>query len=567
MKHAIGSVAALATGLLGTAAYWAHSSAGEAAISVVPAAQAATATTAAATSCESLAGLRLKDVEIVTATAQIADTPVEGARMPSMPGMQGALISGLPAFCRVIGRIHPEAGSDIGFEVWLPAAGWDGRLHGVGIGGFAGSIDHMTLSTAVKAGQAAVATDTGHTGAPIESSWAKGRPERVRDYGWRAIHLSTVAAKDLIRAFYKRGPDKSYFVGCSGGGRQGLMEAARFPEDYDGILSSAPAASFTELGLAMINAIQAQLPAGAAIRPDQTGLLQEEVVKQCDAIDGQVDGLIDDPRQCRFDAAKLQCGTSQSAQCFSPQQVTALKRIHDGPRDAAGRLLAAGYLPSGSEAGKPLPMMGWEGYLLSNAGGVPQAESLAGGMLKDVIQQPFATTANFDFNRDTPRFRAEMARDIDASPNLQRFFARGGKLILWHGWADPAIPPEATLRYHTAMLRQSGPKAASSSRLFMVPGVQHCFGGIGADDLGQNGAPAPGSTRETNMVAALQDWTEGRAPAPETFVGRRDQVAIMAMMGMPVPKVVRERLVCAWPKRAVLKPGGGPDKASSYRCI
>lgn len=567
MTHKLGTAAALLAGLLGGGAYWAYSGSGEGVMSVVPTAQAATTTTAVASSCENLTSLKLKDVEIVSATAQAAGAPVEGARMPSMPGTQGALIAGLPAFCRVVGRIHPEPGSDIGFEVWLPSAGWDGRLHGIGIGGWAGSIDHMTLGSAVKAGQAGVATDTGHKSSAIESSWANGHPEKVRDYGWRAIHLSTVAAKDLVRAFYKRGPDHSYFVGCSGGGRQGLMEAARFPEDYDGILSSAPAANFTELGIGMINTIQAQLPPGAAIRLDQTHLLQEEVVKQCDAIDGQVDGLIADPRQCRFDASKLACGTSKSAQCFSPQQVAALKRIQVGPRDASGHLLAAGYLPSGAEAGKPIPTMGWEGYLLSAPGSVAQAESLAGGMLRDVIQQPFATTASFDFNRDVPRFRAEMARDIDLSPNLQRFFARGGKLILWHGWADPAIPPEATLRYHVAMLRQSGAKAASSSRLFMVPGVQHCIGGTGADDLGQNGAPPRGTPRETSMVAALQDWVEAKAPAPETIVGRRDQVAIMAMLGMPVPKVVRERLVCAWPKRATLRAGDDPDKAASYHCI
>src|SRR5580698_10449326 len=176
--------------------------------------------------CGQLTTLKLDKVEIQSAKTQPADAPVEGAHLPSMTGdpAGGALIAQLPAFCRVIGRIHPEAGSDIHFEVWMPNTGWDHRLYGLGTGGFAGSIDYMGLGSAVQAGEAAASTDTGHSGSANDSSWAKGHPERVRDYGWRAIHLTTVAAKELVAAFYSRGPDHSYFVGCSNGGRQGLME-------------------------------------------------------------------------------------------------------------------------------------------------------------------------------------------------------------------------------------------------------------------------------------------------------------------------------------------------------
>jgi feruloyl esterase len=467
------------------------------------------------------------------------------------------------AMCRVVGHIRPTSTSDIGFEVWLPASGWDGRMHGIGIGGFAGVIDYFTLGQAVKAGQAVVATDTGHRGNMQESAWSKGQPEKVRDYSWRAVHLSTVAAKQVIAAYYGKRPDKSYFVGCSGGGRQGLVEAARFPEDYDGIVSGAPAASFTELALALVNAHQAQIPPGAAMRPTQTKFLQEEVLRQCDAGDGQADGLIDDPRQCRFDASKLLCSNSSSPQCFSDAQVGALKRLHAGPRNSAGFQLAGGYLPSGSEVGDPAPLLGWEGYLMSGGNSKTAGRFLADGMLDGLIQNPFATVQTFDFDRHPAKLRAA-SRELDAPPNLSRFFARGGKLIIWHGWADAAIPPEASLRYHASLLRQSGARAKDSVRLFMVPGVQHCFGGKGADVFGQSGAPSVNETPDRNMVMAMQNWAEGKRPAPQSFVGRRGHGG--GMFGPTASGPERQRLLCAWPKKAVLQPGADPDKAASYTC-
>ena len=516
-----------------------------------------------ADACAGLASLKLANVEIVSATAEAAGAPVAGARGPDMSGKPGGgmQIAGLPAFCRVAGRIHPVPGSDIHFEVWMPAQ-WDGRFSGIGIGGFAGFIDYMSLGLTVKAGQAGLATDTGHEGGSMESGWAKGRPERVTDYGWRAIHLSTVAAKQLVRAYYQRPADHSYFIGCSGGGRQGLMEAARFPQDYDGILSGAPAASFTELVLAMTNALQAQLPPGAAIRPEQAKFLRQEVLAQCDAADGLADGLVADPRQCHFDASKLACGTSSSPQCFSAPQIAALHRIHAGPRDAAGRQLAGGFLPSGSEPGNPAPPLGWDGYFLAKPGVRPGSDYLAGGVLGDFIPHPFATVASFDFNRDTPRLRAAMARDIDAPSDLRRFFARGGKLILWHGWADGAIPPDNTLRWRAAMLRSTGAAARQSSQLFMVPGVQHCLGGDGPDSFGQLNAPAPTDSPERSLSASLQAWVE-QGRMPQSVVGRR---GMGGLMGMPSAGVERQKLLCAWPKKSVLRPGEDPDKAASYTC-
>jgi pimeloyl-ACP methyl ester carboxylesterase len=519
--------------------------------------------TAPADSCSKLGSLKLKDVKIVSATSLAEGAPIPNAGLLPMFGNTPVLGKASTPMCRVVGRIKPTATSDIGFEVWLPANGWNGRLHGIGIGGFAGVIDYFTLGSAVKGGQVGLATNTGHSGTMQEYGWAVGQPEQVRDYSWRGVHLSTVAAKKLVAAYYGRGPDKSYFVGCSGGGRQGLVAAARFPEDYDGVLAGAPAASFTKLAMSLTNTVQAQSVPGAAIRFEQAKFIQSEVVKQCDGGDGQVDGLIADPRQCRFDPAKLSCSVSSSPQCLSDPQITALGRIHAGPRSSKGVQLAGGYLPSGSESGDPSPMLGWEGYLLQSPKGIPGGEGLANGMLGALIQKPFATPATFDWERHAKMLR-KASRELDAPLDLSKFFARGGKLVIWHGWADAAIPPEHSLDYYNAMLRRSGAKASGSSRLFMVPGVQHCFGGAGSDSFGSSGAPGPNETAERNMVLALQDWREGKRPAPETLVARRGHSG--GMMGAGTPGPERQRRLCAWPKREALKPGGDPDKAESYTC-
>ena len=314
--------------------------------------------------------------------------------------------------------------------------------------------------------------------------------------------------------------------------------------------------------MALTNTVQAQNAPGGAIRTEQAKLLQEEVLRQCDGGDGQADGLVADPRQCRFDAARLSCRVSNSPQCFSDPQIAALRRIQAGPRNAAGRQLAAGYLPSGSESGDPAPLLGWEGYLLRGKGGKPGGEGLADGMLGALIQRPFAAPASFDWDKHPAQLRAA-SREIDAPPNLRRFFARGGKLIIWHGWADAAIPPEATLDYYDAMLRQSGARAADSARLFMVPGVQHCFGGAGPDSFGQSGAPGPRRRPSATWSWRCSNGSRAKAPRPrpcrQARPWRRHDGG-----GRAGPE--RQRLLCAWPKRAALKAGEDPDKAASYSC-
>ena len=524
---------------------------------------AAVAADSAGDRCVHLARLKINQVTIESAAIQPANEAVPGATLPGMTGKPGggAPVKGLPAFCRITGSMHPEPGSDIRFEVWMPHEHWDGRFNGANSGGLAGYINYNDLAAGIRAGQAAAGSDVGHEASPGDGTWAKGHKEKVRDYGWRGVHLTAVVGKKLVTALYGRGPDHAYFIGCSNGGRQALIEASRFPEDYDGIVAGAPAVSLTDVAASMVNVVQAQMPAGAAIHPDQAKLLQSEVLKQCDAIDGQSDGLIADPRQCKLDTSKLACGVTDSPQCFSPTQIKALERIYAGVHDKSGRRVAFGYPPGGAEVGNPVAQFGWDGNILAKFQSVSGGTTLSEAILTDLAQPAIATDATFDFDKDAARLKAALGAELDAQPNLSRFFARGGKLIIWHGWADPILPPEPTVAFYETAMHASGAKAKDAMRLFMVPGVQHCVGGTGPDAIGQIGAPMPADTPEQSVGAAVQAWVETNR-VPDSLVGRRGMIA----MAMHPEAPQRERLLCAYPARSVLRPEADPDKASSYSC-
>lgn len=510
--------------------------------------------------CVGLAGATLDDVTIESATPQREGQLVEGATIPDPSGVSPTPepVAGLPAFCRVIGSVQPEAGSHIGFEVWLPREHWDGRFLGGNNGGFAGYISYSDLAGAVAAGHAGASTDTGHVGSSqIDSAWANGHPERVRDFGWRAVHVTTVVAKQLIRAYYGRNPDHSYFIGCSNGGRQGLMEAWRFPDDYDGIIAGAPGSSFTALASTFSSTVQAQLPEGAALRAEQLPLLQSEVLRQCDALDGQVDGLIAAPWACQLDTAPLACGAASEPACFTAPQLAALAQISAGRRDRRGRTLAAGFQPSGVEAGAPTTALGWAGWLLAGEAAPPAQALFARGILQDFAPELGATPETFDFDRDLRALQDVLGQDIDVQPRLGRFFAQGGKLILWQGLADPAVSPQQTFALHQTLAR--GAHADDALRLFMAPGVLHCGYGTGPDLFGQNSAPPPGAAPERNLAAALEAWVEsGRVPDRVIGGYSVDEVSD----GAPA----RERLLCAFPSHATLRAGADPNRSESYEC-
>ncbi|UZW57399.1 tannase/feruloyl esterase family alpha/beta hydrolase [Sphingobium sp. JS3065] len=523
--------------------------------------RAAAVETGGEAACTALSRAVLTDTDIISAAFQPANLPISGATARASDGSGSTVsISGLPAFCRVVGRIHPEPGSDIRFEVWLPAQ-WNGRYLGVGNGGLAGSIRYRDLGDAMRTGHATASTDTGHVAElPHEASWATGNPVKLRDYGWRAIHLTAVNAKQLVAAYYGRAADKSYFQSCSNGGRQGLMEASRFPEDYDGILAGAPAAQITRSIGTMLWTQQAQRAPGAALRPEQMLFLQGEVLRQCDRLDGLNDGLIDDPRVCRPDLARLSCGKSSAPQCFSAPQIKALGQIYAGPPRPADAPRSFAFLASGAEAGNPVPFLGWDGYITAGGKAPPQGSLLAAGVLQSLMSPPLGPVENFNWKTDPPRISAALSGVLDVQPDLSRFFEHGGKLILYHGWADAAIPPEQTIDFYDNVFKQSGPKAAASTRLFMIPGMQHCMGGTGAELFGELNAPAKDARPENNIAMALRQWVEG-GRAPESVIGV-SRAAPASSGAAPA----RERLHCAFPARAVLTPGADPDKAASYVC-
>ncbi|MBO9670742.1 MAG: tannase/feruloyl esterase family alpha/beta hydrolase [Sphingobium sp.] len=509
---------------------------------------------ATARSCTDLASLPLPAMEITAATLQ----PAGPFKLPAELGP--ATTVDLPAFCRLRGVLRPTADSQIAFEVWLPAEGWNGRFHGIGNGGFAGSVSYSGLASALQSGSAAASTDTGHSGGVTDAAWAEGHQEKVVDFGWRAIHLTATTAKALAAAFYGNAPRHSYFISCSNGGRQGLMEAQRFPEDYDGIIAGAPAYNWTRLFTGFVwNAQQLAKP-GASITAAKVSALTSAVLARCDKLDGLTDGLVSNPLRCGFDPGDLKCAQTETDACLTDRQIDALRAIYQGPRKSNGQQIYFGFPPGGEMApGSP----GWDAWIFGPAPGASIQNAFGSNFVKFIVGAPDGwTPADFDFDRDFDQLDAKTAQTFNATdPDLTSFAARGGKLILYHGWSDAAIPAQGTLAYYDAVQRKMGVgKAQSFARLFMVPGMHHCAGGTGPSEFGQGG-PSPGDRNpSTNLAAALETWVED-GNAPEQIVARQ---ATAPNAG--ASQSSRTGLICAYPKRAALKPGGDPTRAESYMC-
>jgi hypothetical protein len=501
---------------------------------------------AAAGDCAGLKGKAPPDAEITAATLQQAGPFV----IP--PEFGPARTVQVAAVCRVQGVLRPTPDSAIAFEVWLPAEGWNGRFLGVGNGGFAGSIGYGNLVMAVQGGYAAASTDTGHGPGLTDASWAVGHPEKVVDFGWRAVHLTTVAGKSLTAAFYGAPPSRSYFNSCSNGGRQGLMEAQRFPEDYDGIIAGAPANNWTGLFTNFVWNAQALAKPGAGIPAAKTPAIARAVLAQCDALDGVTDGLVSDPRQCRVDVQRLQCTDKESDACLTPPQITALRAIYQGARTSRGKQIYVGFPPGGEAAPGSA---GWEAWIFGAAPGASIQNAFGSSFVKQIVGAPATwTPSDFDFDRDFEPLEAKTAATFNATnPDLSRFAARGGKLILYHGWSDAAIPAQGTIAYRDNVVRRMGAKRAGEFvRLFMVPGMHHCAAGTGPSDFGQNAVPAQGDSSASSVMLALQEWVE-RGRAPEQLIARQQAP-------------VRTSLICAYPKRATLSQGADPLRAESYSC-
>jgi feruloyl esterase len=311
----------------------------------------------AAGNCEELAKVALPNTTIASAGVVAAGAFTPPAGLPAWMTGDPTFYRTLPAFCRVLADDKPSADSDIKIEVWLPATGWNGKFRGQGNGGFAGQIDYRGLAVAILQGYATAATDTGHAADGVDASWALGHPERIIDFGHRAIHEMTVVGKATAKAFYGDAPTRAYFANCSNGGRQALMEAQRYPEDYDGILAGAPANYWTHLLASALWDAQATTNDPASYIPSsKVPAIAKAVVAACDADDGVKDGIVDDPRRCHFDPATITCKGADADSCLTGPQVTALKKLYEGAHDSKGKAIYPGFVPGGEEGDGGWPL-------------------------------------------------------------------------------------------------------------------------------------------------------------------------------------------------------------------
>lgn len=488
--------------------------------------------------CESLLKLQLKDTSI-----RVAEQVTGGTFTP--PGNAGAKpVTDLPPFCRVAGSISPASDSDIRFEVWLPLSGWNGKFQGLGNGGFAGYIAYAGsngLAGAIKRGYAAASTDTGHRSPG--AAWARGHREKVVDYGHRAIHEMTVKAKAIVHAFYESPAKRAYFASCSNGGRQALMEAQRYPDDYDGIIAGAPANYFTALLTGFVWNIQALHKSPIPSR--KWTAIEAAVNAQCDARDGVTDGVLDDPRTCKFDPSAIACHAEESDACLTSAQADALRRIYSGPKHFPG-------FDPGSESGSG----GWATWI----GGEDGRNSLQYGFGTEFLKHMVFEDVNydyltFDFGRDLKVVEERMAKVLDSTdPNLSKFHARGGKLIVFHGWNDAAIPARNSISYVASVKETMGSATADSFlRLYMVPGMKHCGGGPGPNSFGANGE------EEGGMFSSLVRWVEEGVPPASIKATKFND-------GGPAKGVKRTRPLCPYPQVAKYKGAGSTDEAENFEC-
>ncbi|HVY83096.1 MAG TPA: tannase/feruloyl esterase family alpha/beta hydrolase [Steroidobacteraceae bacterium] len=487
--------------------------------------------TAHAADCEGLTALKLPHTEITLAQSVAAGAfqPPPGAAAPGTPP---AAYSHLPPFCRVAGTSRPTADSDIRFEVWMPASGWNGKFVGVGNGVWAGSITYFSMVEPLAKGYATAASDDGHQGSPLDASFVAGHPEKLVDFGHRAPHEMTVAAKAIVAAFYGKNVNRSLFVSCSTGGRQGLMEAYRYPRDYDGISSMAPANPMTTLMVSSLWTGYATLKDAAShIPPPKFAVVHKAAVAACDADDSVKDGIISTPRKCHFDPSALACKGGDAPDCLTAAQLAALRAIYQGPRNArTGQEIYPGFEP-GSEMMFPIQTTG------------PEPFGAATTYLKSLVfKDPSWDFRRFDYDKDVALAVQTGGAQLDVPPTgLEAFFKDGRKLLLSHGWADGLIPPMSTVNFYTALAQRLGPKkTAAGTRLFMIPGMGHCAGGDGPFVF--------------DAITTLDQWVDsGKAP---------ERIVVSNPPGAPV----RTRPLCPWPQEAVYSGTGSTDDEKSFKC-
>jgi feruloyl esterase len=504
--------------------------------------------------CADLSKLAVAQAEIVQAAV------VEAGALDLHEDHPSAIYKYLPAFCRVVAIAEPSADSNIRIEVWLPLTRWNGKFFGVGNGGFAGSIGYTGLAGAVLTGAAGGGTDTGHTGGAGDAAWALGHPEKIVDFGWRGVHVMTELSKAVVHAFYSASAQHSYFSSCSDGGREALMEAQRFPADYDGILAGAPAYNWTSLvSHSALLAKELDSSAESYLPARKIPAISAAVLKACQK--DEPGAFLADPQACHFSPDTMICNGAETDTCLTPAQAASLKAIYASASLKDGTFMYHGQLPGGELGGG-----GWSVWITGAVRGASADAGLSQGYFRDMVySNPKWDPMSFDLDRELKAAEAASAAALDAvNPDLSAFKARGGKLILYHGWNDAAISPLATVDYVKGVQQKMGAHQTQEFvRLYLVPGMQHCAGGPGPADFGQWG---PGvnpllNNAAHNVTIALEDWVE-KGTAPEQIIGRGNGDPSGAGKGDAFTQPI-----CAWPKAAVYKGSGDRKDAASYACV
>ncbi len=495
------------------------------------------------------------------ASAQIVPS---GSYAPANPGERTAPVTGLPNFCRVIGTLTPTADSQIGIEVWLPVANWNGKFESIGNHNLGGVIYYGDMGLQLLRNYAVASSDTGHIG--NDAKWGAGHPEKVADFGWRAVHQQTVAAKALVAAFYGAQPRYSYFNGCSMGGREALQEAQRFPDDFDGIVSGSAMNNWTRSHLAHIFASQTLLadgPGGAHfIPPSKNELIVNSVLAQCRANDTQAatDAFLRNPSRCDWKPQALVCKGGQDPNtCITAAQAESLEKLYSPIRN-----------PRTKEEIYPA---------ITVTSAVPNAVGLQAGPAAKYLQwivfnKPEWKSSDLNFDSDvifTDTNDAEGPQINAIDPNLSGFQKRHGKLISYHGWVDPGFTPEFNVEYYERVLQSVAKEAHSNDaaalkstqdfyRLFVVPGMGHCTGGPGPNAFGGLAQPAVPADPQHDVFSALEQWVEhGKAPT--------QIVATKYVQDDPKQGIAMQRPVCPYPQEAVYKGQGSTTDAANFKCV
>jgi feruloyl esterase len=465
--------------------------------------------------------------QLVSPTVSITLAKVVDAGNFAPAGSTNAL-QNLPPFCRVAADLKPTPDSDIHIEVWLPTAQWNGKFIAVGSGGWGGSLSYGEMADALRRGYATSATDDGHTGS--SASFVVGHPEKLIDFAYRAEHEMTVEAKTLIRAFYGSDPRYSFWNGCSGGGREGLLQASRYPDEFDGVIAGDPA-NIRRNSWALGLAVQTFKDPETYIPPAKYPMIHRAVLAACDAKDGLKDGLIGAPESCNVDFKSLQCKAADGPDCLTAHQVQTAQKITSPVATKTGKILFPRVEP-GTE-------LRW-GRL---AGGPQPADLFLDEFRYVVYQDPNWDWRSFDLERDAAKAHAIDKNIDELNPDLTTFAKHGGKLLLYHGWADQQVAPGSSVEFYKAVMDVSGGPEPTSNwvRLFMAPGMAHCTGGEGPDTF--------------DKISAMEQWVE-QGKTPEQIIAAHKTAG----------KIDRTRPLCPYPQVAHYKGTGSIDEASNFSC-